>query len=154
MKGIHKFESQAEGLKYITGLIVDAANRGVFETDGIKTLFHDELRKWDRNDNHCIGSFWGMKCLPILTFFRSIVESGDNSMSCDFGWDIKLPSERWTKELEYSNPIIGEIFWRGICTPGRFARVSFEADGSAVLEYCTATGKPSSFLGFPEIEER
>lgn len=142
MKGIRTFNSQTEALKYFVGIIIEAANRGWFQTDEVKDLFRRELENWgtgsaesirrgaDSGADHCICEFWGLVCLPILNFFMGVVEGGDNSMSCDFRWDIPKP-KRGQKVL------MGKIAWYGTASPGRFIRIIFSGDGSAWMFYDT-----------------
>jgi hypothetical protein len=129
MKGIHVFPTQAEGLKYFTSRVIDAANRGWFKTDAVKDLFRREAEGWDSGTDHCVAEYWSLVCLPILSFFDGVVKGGDSSMFTDFRWDIEAKKA--------SDRVVGSVAWYGQATYGRFIRLIFRADGSARMYYDT-----------------
>jgi hypothetical protein len=156
MKGIHTFTSQTEGLAYFTGIVIDAANRGSFSTDEVKILFRREVERWasgsaqlrrsGSDPDRSVEEFWGLLCLPILSFFRGVVEGGDNSMNCDFQLGV---------EAKKGQKLSGSLEWYGQATEGRFVRVVF-ADLSTRVHYDTGynygSGEPkgsSTFLSLP-----
>lgn len=153
MKGIRTFATQAQALQYFVNVVINAANRGWFDTDEVKNLFRQEVDKWDSKTDFLVKEFWGLICLPILNFFAGVVEGGDGSMRCDFQWDVKKPG----KGKEH---LTGSCAWYGTATQGRFVRIIFTEDGGAKMFYDTgyrwddekseevAKGA-SSFLGLP-----
>ncbi len=151
-KGIKSFSTQTEGLKYFTLLIISAANRGWFETEEVKTLFRREVEKWDASTDDCVGQFWGLVCLPILSFFKGVVEGGDDFMNCDFSFEIT----GWKK----SRYIEGSLTWHSQGTRDRFVHLVFLSVGVAFLYYNLGNSfdrdlrqyvprQKSSFLGLP-----
>lgn len=50
---------------------------------------------------------------------------------------------------EQGGEIIGVLSWKGSNIPGRIVTVSFRGD-KATLEFCTGTGKYSTFLELPD----
>lgn len=164
MKGIKTFVSQTEGLRYFTEVIINAANRGWFQTDEVKDLFRRELKNWgtgsaesirrgaDSGADHCICDFWGLVCLPIIGFFAGVVKGGDSATFCDFRWAIIKNEEK---------SVVGSVGWYGTATNGRFIRIVFTEDGGARMFYDTgyefvrgegyrAKGK-SEFLSLPAV---
>jgi hypothetical protein len=163
-KGIKIFTSQVSALKYFTNTIIDAANRGWFRTDEVKNLFKRELEGWgsgsaenirrreDSGSDHCVGWFWGLVCLPILSFFEGVNTGGDNTTYCDFTTSI----EYW-KKVDF---IEGTLTWRSQGTRDRFIHLVFSPQGGAKMFYDLGDGydhevkdyvprKESSFLGLP-----
>lgn len=45
--------------------------------------------------------------------------------------------------------LVGVLSWKGFIKPGRAVTVSFKGD-KATIEFCTGTGKYSTFLGLPD----
>lgn len=163
-KGIRTFTSQTEGLKYYVLTVINAANRGWFRTGEVKGLFKRELEGWGtgsaesirRDENsgpdHCVGEFWGLVCLPILSFFDGVVKGSDDSMFCDFTTAIT----RW-KETQF---VEGALTWHSQGTRGRFIHLVFRPEGGAFMYYDLGDGydrdrreyvprQKSSFLNLP-----
>jgi len=143
MKGIHVFETQAKGLQYFTLLLIEAANGGWVR--GAKPIFRRGVEEWKLGPQWT-KNLWGVICLPILSFFRGVVEGGDDSMRCDFSWTIEVRG----------GVLQGSMEWFGQATLGRFVRLVLGADGSARVYYDTGyteEGEPkgsSTFLSLPE----
>jgi hypothetical protein len=163
-KGTKIFTSQVEALKYYTNTIINAANRGWFRTDEVKELFRRELEGWGmgsaenirRRENsgpdHCVGWFWGLVCLPILSFFEGVNVGGDDTTCCGFSFSI----EYW-KKVDF---IDGTMAWYGHGTRDRFIYLVFHPEGGAKMFYDLGDGydseaqdyvprQESSFLSLP-----
>ena len=145
MTHVHVFSNQVEGLRYFMLRLISAANRGWFDTDEVKDLFR---RQVEGQGNENVGAFFGLVCLPIIGFFRGVVNGGDDSMYTDFSVDLKRPKGRGVE-----GPLEGTVRWFSQWTPGRMFEIEFDFLGGCRMRYDLGDGKTESgFLGF-EINE-
>lgn len=142
MKGVKRFSTQAAGMKYFTSLVISAANRGWFRTDEVKRLFQRELDYWSVDYDGSMRGFWGLVCLPILSFFDGVRRGGDSSVDCHFDIDISYQSEN-------DEAVRGYLAWFSSSTEGRFVKLEFAMNGSCWMYYDEGYGydpKSGEFL--------
>lgn len=67
----------------------------------------------------------------------------------------RVGDSRWDVSLYYyeqGNELVGVLSWKGSNnTPGRIVTVSFKGD-KATIEFCTGTGRYSTFLELPDAQ--
>ncbi len=141
MKGIHKFDSQVQGLQFFMEILISAANCGWFKTDEVKKLFREAVASLPEGSSYAAQS-WELLCSPILAFFKAISEGNE----CCFEEKIK------------KGPCFlgGSLSWYSARTEGRFIRVVFQEQtlmyfDTGDLRSPEIEKKKSRFLGLPEV---
>jgi hypothetical protein len=127
MRGIHRFENQVDGIRWMADVIVRASYKG--SVDGAEELFLAAIR------NRVCGlrEWWQYAVHPVLEFYQAM--NVDGATTTLFDWDVADVADGHGFGRPQRDRLQGEISWRGQGTRGRFAHLTLGKDGSAVLRY-------------------